>query len=76
MISFGELFVYVVYFAMAGYIMYLQHRVKEATKAGAVMAMVLHDIANGELEVERYKDGFRIVKCGTDSETPTHQRES
>lgn len=64
MITYVELMVLVVYAAMAGYIMYLQHQLKKSNHAGAMLAMVLKDIAEGEVEIERTKDGIRIKHNG------------
>lgn len=75
MITYAEAIMFAVYFAMAGYIVYLQHRLRQATEAGATMAMVLRDVANGELEIERYSDGFKIVRKGeVTREVSVHQR--
>lgn len=74
MVTYAELLIFAVYIGMAGYIMWLQHRVAEATKAGAVMAMVLNDLARGELEIERHNDGFKIIRRETTDEVSTHQR--
>lgn len=72
MISYVELMVFAVYAAMAGYIMYLQHQLKKAQNAGAFLTMVLHDIASGEVEIERTEHGIRIRK--DDREVSVHQR--
>lgn len=72
MISYTELMVLAVYAAMAGYIVYLQHQLKKAQHAGAFLTMVLHDMVNGDVEIERTSDGIRIRK--DDREVSVHQR--
>lgn len=61
MISYVELMVFVVYACMAGYIMYLQHRLKKSNEAGEFLTMLLHDIASGEVEIKGAGDGFSIA---------------
>lgn len=65
MISYVELFIGVVYFAMAGYIMYLQYRLHKAERAGEFLTMVLHDIVHNEVKIERTDDGFKIIRNPT-----------
>ncbi len=67
MISYAELLVGVVYFAMAGYIMYLQHQLKKAHKAGEFLTMVLHDMASGNVIIERTEDGIKVMRPATDT---------
>ena len=75
MISYVELMVLVVYAAMAGYIMYLQHQLKKAHKAVAMLTMILHDIASGEVEIKGASDGFSIARKRQDvGEASSHQR--
>ena len=62
MISYVELMVLVVYAAMAGYIIYLQHQLKKAHKSAAMMMMILHDIASGEVEIKGASDGLSIAR--------------
>ncbi len=62
MITYVELLLGVVYFAMAGYIMYLQHQLKKSNHAGEMLTMILHDIATGQVEIARTDDGIRIRK--------------
>ena len=62
MITYAELFALVVFGCMAGYIMYLQHQLSKAMKAGELLTMILHDIACGEVEIERTNDGIHIIK--------------
>lgn len=75
MISYGELFALIVYACMAGYIMYLQHQLKKSNKAGAMLTMILHDIASGEVEIKGAGDGFSIARKRQDvGEASSHQR--
>jgi hypothetical protein len=67
MISYAELLIGVVYFAMAGYIMYLQHQLKKAHKAGEFLTMVLHDMASGNVIIERTEDGIKVMRPATDT---------
>ena len=67
MISYAELLIGVVYFAMAGYIMYLQHQLKKAHKAGEFLTMVLHDMASGNVVIERTEDGIKVMRPATDT---------
>lgn len=65
MISYVELMVLVVYEAMAGYIMYLQHQLKKAHKAGEFLTMVLHDMACGNVKIERTEHGINLFVDGS-----------
>ena len=60
MITYVELMVFIVYAAMAGYIMYLQHQLKKSNQAGALLTMLIHDMVEGDVEIERTDDGIRI----------------
>ena len=62
MISYAELIVIVVFVGMGVYISYLRHELKKSNRAGEVLTMILHDIACGEVEIERTDDGIRIIK--------------
>lgn len=64
MITYVELMVLVVYAAMAGYIMYLQHQLKKSNQAGALLTMLIHDMVQGEVEIERTEDGIRVKHNG------------
>ena len=66
MISYVELMVLVVYAAMAGYIMYLQHQLKKAYKAGEFLTMVLHDMACGNVKIERTEHGIKVMRPSAD----------
>lgn len=71
MITYGELLVGAVYFAMAGYIVYLQLELKKSNRAGQMLTMILHDVASGEVEIERTEHGISIRK--DDRQVQTHQ---
>ena len=62
MISYGELFVLAVYAAMAGYIVYLQHKLKESDKKRYFLEMVIVDVLEGNVEIRRADNGFTIHK--------------
>lgn len=62
MITFGELFALFIYACMAGYIMYLQHKLSNANRAGMAMAQLLHDVASGEAKVDITKHGILISR--------------
>jgi len=64
-LTIGEMIVGAVYFAMAGYIMYLQHQLKKAHKAGEFLTMVLHDMASGNVIIERTEDGIKVMRPAT-----------
>ena len=75
MISYAELFALAVYAAMAGYIMYLQHKRKESDEHVHRITMLLHGVALGELKLEVHKDGFSISRKREDTgEVQAHQR--
>jgi hypothetical protein len=60
MVTYVELMVLAVYAAMAGYIMYLQHQLKKSNLAGAMLTMLLKDMVEGDVEIERTSDGIRV----------------
>lgn len=72
MITYPELLALLVFVGMGIYISYLQHQLKKAHAAGQFMAMVLHDISTGEVEIERTDNGISIRKG--DREVQVHQR--
>ena len=61
-LTIGEMIVGVVYFAMAGYIMYLQHIVKRASDKTDFLQLVLVDICDGKVDIRRTRHGFAISK--------------
>ncbi len=58
----GEIIVGAVYFAMAGYIMYLQHIVKKASDKTDFLQLVLVDVCDGKVDIRRTRNGFAISK--------------
>lgn len=62
MISYVELMVLVVYAAMAGYIMYLQHKLKASEQKRYFLEMVIVDVLEGNVEIRRADNGFTIHK--------------
>jgi hypothetical protein len=62
MISYVELFVLVVYAAMAGYIVYLQSRLKASENKRRFLEMVIVDVIEGNVNIRREQDGFSIHK--------------
>ena len=71
MITYAELFALTVFACMAGYIMYLQNELKKSNRAGELLTMILHDVATGQVEIERTDDGIRIRK--DNRQAPIHQ---
>jgi hypothetical protein len=63
MISYGELFVLAVYAAMAGYIMYLQHKLKASDRKRYFLETVIVDVLEGNITIRRERDGFSIHKA-------------
>lgn len=62
MITYAELFVLVVFVGMGIYISYLRHELKKSNRAGELLTMILHDVATGQVEIERTEDGIHIRK--------------
>ena len=62
MISYVELLVLVVYAAMAGYIVYLQSRLKASDNKRRFLEMVIVDVIEGNVSIRREQDGFSIHK--------------
>lgn len=62
MISYVELMVLVVYAAMAGYIMYLQHKLKGSEYKRYFLERVIVDVIEGNVSIRREQDGFSIHK--------------
>ena len=71
MISYAELIVIVVFVGMGVYISYLRHELKKSNRAGEMLTMILHDVATGQVEIERTEDGIRIRK--DDRQVSPHQ---
>ena len=62
MITYAELFVLVVFVGMGIYISYLRHELKKSNRAGELLTMILHDVATGQVEIERTEHGISIRK--------------
>ncbi len=62
MISYAELIVIVVFVGMGVYISYLRHELKKSNRAGEMLTMILHDVATGQVEIERTEHGISIRK--------------
>lgn len=62
MITYAELLVLVVFIGMGIYISYLRHELKKSNRAGELLTMILHDVATGQVEIERTEDGIHIRK--------------
>ncbi len=71
MISYAELIVIVVFVGMGVYISYLRYELKKSNRAGEMLTMILHDVATGQVEIERTEDGIRIRK--DDRQVSPHQ---
>lgn len=55
-----ELLVIAGFVAMGSYISYLRHELNKARMAVGMLTMLITDIADKDVEVERAKDGIRI----------------
>lgn len=71
MITYAELIVMFVFVGMGVYISYLRHQLHKSNHAGEMLTMILHDIATGQVEIERTEDGIRIRK--DDRQVSSHQ---
>ena len=71
MISYAELIVMFVFVGMGVYISYLRYELRKSNRAGEVLTMILHDVATGQVEIERTEDGIRIRK--DDRQVSPHQ---
>ncbi len=61
-LTIGEMIVGAVYFAMAGYIMYLQHVVQRVSNKTDFLQLVLVDVCDGKVDIRRTQNGFAISK--------------
>ena len=61
-LTIGEMIVGAVYFAMAGYIMYLQHIVEKVSSKTDFLQLVLVDVCDGKVDIRRTRNGFAISK--------------
>jgi len=71
MISYAELIVMFVFVGMGVYISYLRYELRKSNCAGEMLTMILHDVATGQVEIERTEDGIRIRK--DDRQVSPHQ---
>ena len=71
MITYAELLVIFVFVGMGVYISYLRYELKKSNRAGELLTMILHDVATGQVEIERTDDGIRIRK--DNRQAPIHQ---
>ena len=51
-----------VYAGMAGYIVYLQHRVRKAASDMRISIEIIRGLITGKISVEEIDDGFRIKR--------------
>ena len=71
MITYAELIVMFVFVGMGVYISYLRYELKKSNRVGEMLTMILHDVATGQVEIERTEDGIRIRK--DDRQVSPHQ---
>lgn len=71
MITYAELLVIFVFVGMGIYISYLRYELKTRTVRLDLLTMILHDVATGQVEIERTDDGIRIRK--DNRQAPIHQ---
>lgn len=71
MVSYAELIVMFVFVGMGVYISYLRYELKKSNRVGEMLTMILHDVATGQVEIERTEDGIRIRK--DDRQVSPHQ---
>ena len=71
MVSYAELIAMFVFVGMGVYISYLRYELKKSNRVGEMLTMILHDVATGQVEIERTEDGIRIRK--DDRQVSPHQ---
>lgn len=71
MITYAELIVVFVFVGMGVYISYLRHELRKSNRAGEMLTMILHDVATGQVEIERTENGISIRK--DDRQVSPHQ---
>ena len=70
MITYGELLVVCVFVGMGVYISYLHSEIRKHIRAGILLSALVHDVADGSVELERHDDGIRVrVKNANRSES-------
>jgi hypothetical protein len=62
MISYGELFVIMVFVGMGVYISYLRHILVASERKRYFLETVIVDVLDGKVELRRVDDGFTIHK--------------
>ena len=60
MITYGELLVVCVFVGMGVYISYLHSEIRKHIRAGILLSALVHDVADGSVELERHDDGIRV----------------
>ena len=75
MITYGELLVVCVFVGMGVYISYLHSEIRKHIRAGILLSALVHDVADGSVELERHEDGIRVrVKNANRSESANLSR--
>jgi len=74
-ITHGELFAVCLFVGMGVYISYLRSEIRNHIRAGVLLSALVHDVADGNVEIERHKDGIRVrVKNESRSESANLSR--
>lgn len=66
-VDLGVFILAVTYIGMAAYIVYLQYRVHKVRNDLHVMVNVVRDFVEGNIEVEKMNDGFKIRRSTTEA---------
>ena len=75
MITYGELFAVCLFVGMGVYSSYLRYEIRSHIRAGVLLSALVHDVADGNVEIERYEDGIRVrVKDENRSESANISR--
>ncbi len=75
MITYGELFAVCLFVGMGVYISYLRSEMRNHIRAGVLLSALIHDVADGNVEIERHEDGIRVrVKNESRSESANLSR--
>jgi hypothetical protein len=74
-ITYGELFAVCLFVGMGVYISYLRSEMRNHIRAGVLLSALIHDVADGNVEIERHEDGIRVrVKNESRSESANLSR--
>jgi hypothetical protein len=74
-ITYGELFAVCLFVGMGVYISYLRSEMRNHIRAGVLLSALVHDVADGNVEIERHEDGIRVrVKNESRSESANLSR--